>query len=70
MTTKTKTPATAKAARKIEVIQQMTQNKTYLPESAMRKQVERDLTKLSMSTLYGLQTIMSLRIRESQKEVA
>lgn len=54
-----RTVPSAAYTKKQTIITQITQNKTYTAESKLRQQVEADLAKLSLSTLYGLQTILS-----------
>jgi hypothetical protein len=63
------TNAKATPSPKQQVIIQITSQKTYLPESKMRQQVEADLNKLSMSTVYGLQTLIALRLAEQKSEL-
>lgn len=54
-----RTVPSAAYTKKQTIITQITQNKTYTAESKLRQQVEADLAKLSLSTLYRLQTILS-----------
>lgn len=55
------TAATERAAEKLTVILRIPENRTYMSESAMRKQVESDLSKLSLSTLRGLETLIACK---------